>query len=179
VLIHHARKRGEKDHGAAQTVRGSSAIFDACQSVLVFDGKKGEPSVISLEKARITGSSYDDLSLVFEDVTGASSNPEHDGRDDLKWGLKVRGRSQAPNDGLADVRVAILETVRRAPGRSKRFIVAETTGKRDVLLEILDELIEAGQLVSKDRVGKGGGCAIHLPAESHPDDPTVGADYDN
>lgn len=179
IIIHHARKRGEKDHGAAQTVRGSSAIFDACQSVLVFDGKKGEPSIVSLEKARITGSSPDDLALVFEDASGASTNPEHDGREDPKWGLRVRGESAVKSDGLDGVRSALIDTVRKNPGRSKRFIVAETKGKAPVLLELLDELLDVGKLVSKERTGRGGGLAIYLPVEASLDDPMTEDDFDN
>jgi len=165
ILIHHGRKRGERDHGAAQSVRGSSAIFDACQSVCVFDGKRGEPSTVSLEKARITGSAVADVSLVFEDVSGPS--PEFDGRDDPKWGLRVKMQGKPPANGLSDVKAAIMETVRTKPGLSKRAVVSETTGRAPVLWDVLEDLIEAGALRAVARTGRGGGLAVFLPA---PDD---------
>ncbi len=175
VLIHHGRKRGEKDHGAAQSVRGSSAIFDACQSVCVFEGKRGEPSTVSLEKARITGSAHDDVSLVFEDTPGPS--PDSDGRDDAKWGLRVRMQRAGVSNGLSDVRAAILETVRAKPGLSKRAVVSETTGRAPVLWDVLEDLIEDGQLRTAPRAGRGGGIAVYLPLENK--DPGEGITWDN
>jgi RecA-family ATPase len=45
IVIHHARKPSQdKTGGAKMAIRGSGAIFDACASVLVFDGQKGEPT---------------------------------------------------------------------------------------------------------------------------------------
>lgn len=175
ILIHHGRKRGERDHGAAQSVRGSSAIFDACQSVCVFDGKRGGPSTVSLEKARITGSAHEDISLVFEDMAGPT--PEADGRDDPKWGLRVRMQKPEVSSGLAEVREAILETVRAKPGLSKRAVVSETSGRAPVLWDVLEDLIEDGQLLTKARAGRGGGQAVYLPVEA--EDPGEGVEWDN
>ena len=45
VVIHHARKPGAGESGATDRygIRGSSAIYDGCDAVLVFSAAKGEP----------------------------------------------------------------------------------------------------------------------------------------
>lgn len=69
VVIHHARKpQREAAGGAKMAIRGSGAIFDACGSVLVFDGEKGQPTRVSHEKARVSGRLVDDFTLTISDA---------------------------------------------------------------------------------------------------------------
>jgi hypothetical protein len=49
-------------------IRGSGALFDACSSVLVFEGEKGTPPRVSHEKARASGITTDDFQLEIADV---------------------------------------------------------------------------------------------------------------
>lgn len=80
LVIHHARKPSDGDAGSTSryTLRGSGAIFDACQTVWVAAGavplkvsddgervlQKAQPPQMSIEKARITGKTYD-TTMVF------------------------------------------------------------------------------------------------------------------
>lgn len=99
VVVHHARKPTQNAQGGARmTVRGSGALYDACGSVLVFTGEKGEPVSVAHEKARITGRTHADFRLRIEDV-------EIDG------------------DPVAGLRVSVLEapTAVAAPSSANRF----------------------------------------------------------
>jgi|GEM_PF-1476905 len=79
-VIHHARKPSDGDSGARYAIRGSSAIYDACDSVYVFSAAKGEPVAVENVKARSHGEPAEPVSLVIEDV-------DIDG--DPKAGLRV------------------------------------------------------------------------------------------
>lgn len=69
LVIHHARKPSATQSGGAKmAVRGSGALFDACASVLVFDGEKGRPTRVTHEKARSSGILTDDFELEVTDV---------------------------------------------------------------------------------------------------------------
>lgn len=69
LVIHHARKPNAAQVGGAKmAVRGSGAIFDACGSVLVFEGEKGQPSRVTHEKARSSGILTDDFQLDVSDI---------------------------------------------------------------------------------------------------------------
>lgn len=73
IVIHHARKpvgngRDRNAGGARMAIRGSGAIFDACSSVLVLEGEKGEPVRVVHEKARNSGVVAPDFLLRIEDA---------------------------------------------------------------------------------------------------------------
>ncbi len=71
VVIHHAKKPSKDGIGGVKmSIRGSGAIFDACGSVLVFDGEKDKPKRVSHEKARESGVTCDDFTLAVEDHAG-------------------------------------------------------------------------------------------------------------
>lgn len=69
AIIHHARKPSPQ-HGGTEThaIRGSGAIFDAPQTVFVFEGNKDAPTVVHHQKDRITGSELPDFGLESLDV---------------------------------------------------------------------------------------------------------------
>jgi RecA-family ATPase len=80
-LIHHARKPNNNNvDGATYAIRGSSALFDACQSVYVFEGAKDTPTTVNHQKDRIRGVTVDSFGLTSEDVA-QGGNP--------RWGLRV------------------------------------------------------------------------------------------
>jgi hypothetical protein len=111
VVIHHARKPSQNAQGGARmAIRGSGALYDACGSVLVFSGEKGEPITVEHEKAKITGRTHDSFRLQIEDV-------EVDG--DLTAGLRVTyldadpvRAKQTSSDRLGDLKHRILTLAR-------------------------------------------------------------------
>ena len=77
AVIHHARKPSPTAGGTAtHTIRGSSALFDACQSVYVFAGEKDTPTTVHHQKDRVRGVTLDDFGLMSDDVPGPSG-PRH------------------------------------------------------------------------------------------------------
>jgi hypothetical protein len=80
LVIHHARKPSADDPGDAKfSIRGSGAIFDACDGVFVFAADKGEPIRVQNVKARSHGELVDDFALVVSDV-----DVEHEPRAGLR-----------------------------------------------------------------------------------------------
>jgi hypothetical protein len=83
VVLHHARKASDDKPGQGlQTIRGSSAILDACDAVYVFSASKGEPVSVDPVKTREHGEPPDAFALRVEDV------PSEDGQDE-RAGLRV------------------------------------------------------------------------------------------
>jgi hypothetical protein len=82
ILVHHARKMTADDPGGKYAIRGSGAIFDGSDAILLFSAAKGEPVQVEQPRARSHGENIDDFALVISDVAG-------DG-DDPRWGLRVQ-----------------------------------------------------------------------------------------
>ncbi len=144
VVIHHARKpQKDAPGGARVAVRGSGALFDAAQSVLVFSGEKGDPPRVHHEKARITGRLRDDFVLSIADVADS---------DDDRFGLRVtKIGAQAVDDARADrayqaVEVAVLDAIRVNPGMSGREIVQRTKGSDRTKWAAIDALERDGKI---------------------------------
>lgn len=77
IVIHHARKPSATNGGTAtHAIRGSSALFDACQSVFIFEGEKDTPTTVHHQKDRVMGSTVPEFGLTSEDVAGATG-PRH------------------------------------------------------------------------------------------------------
>lgn len=81
LVIHHSRKTQEGVPSGTQSVRGSSAIFDACDCVYVFSSAKGEPIKVECVKARTHGEQIEDSALRIEDVAEGENK---------KWGVRVQ-----------------------------------------------------------------------------------------
>jgi hypothetical protein len=81
ALIHHSRKPQRDDPGGRYAIRGSAAIYDACDGVYIFSAPKGEPVSVEQVKARTQGDSVPDFALTISDV-------EIDG--DPRAGLRVQ-----------------------------------------------------------------------------------------
>lgn len=76
MLIHHAGKPKEGHADMRTVARGSSAIFDACGTVLIGVGEKGAPKLVSMQKAsaETAGGGLPDFRLTIEDVA-VGDNP--------------------------------------------------------------------------------------------------------
>lgn len=117
VVVHHARKTNDADSDGRQILRGSSALFDACQSVWTMTAQKGEPALLQVAKARLTGREGRYVCRV-EDVA----------QGDPRWGLEVRVEDANEFDVERRTRQAdklmdgVLAVVRENPGRSTNGI---------------------------------------------------------
>lgn len=77
TVIHHARKPSAQQGGTAtHAIRGSSALFDACQSVYVFEGEKDTPTRVHHQKDRIRGATCDLFGLTSVDIPGPGGERE-------------------------------------------------------------------------------------------------------
>lgn len=163
VVIHHARKPsndrggGASQGGAKVAIRGSAAIFDACASVFVFSGEKGEPVLVSHEKARRTGRTGEDFYLAAEDVAEG---------DDPRWGLALRYRTaqqvkppRAPAAELEALAVRVLEVASRkvSEGVTRAELAAELRARAANVGAAVDLLEGRGALVARksSRTGRG------------------------
>jgi hypothetical protein len=148
LVIHHARKPQQDAAGGAKTtIRGSSAIFDACASVLVLSGQKGEPVLLTHEKARTSGITAEDFGLRIDDVASGA---------DPRWGLRVSTlASQALEERqrdreerrLATIAEPVLRFVLEHPGCTQNDILAAVPGKTNDKRHALTSLIDAGRVV--------------------------------
>jgi RecA-family ATPase len=162
LLVHHARKPSEMTKGGAKmTIRGSSAIFDACASVFVLDAEKGEPTRVHHEKDRITGTTVADFGLSVEDVA-------IDG--DPRGGLRIvhlEAEQLAPvrDDAGASRFCKAIETARKCiaenPGIAGAEAVREHVGARaGIVRAAVKQLLADGDVVA--RKGNRNGLRLYL-----------------
>lgn len=82
AVIHHARKPSAQNGGTAtHAIRGSSALFDACQSVYVFEGEKDTATTVHHQKDRVRGVTLEPFGLTSVDLQGPTGG---------RWGLAVK-----------------------------------------------------------------------------------------
>lgn len=147
VVIHHARKPQQgNDSGATFAIRGSSALFDACQSVYVFMGEKNTPTTVHHQKDRIRGACLEDFGLDGEDVPGAN---------DPRWGLRVvhlEGAQVKEADQVDKAKDAVIRTVRKSRSAlySATDIADRIEMRKKVVMAAVRELLRDGQLVQMD-----------------------------
>lgn len=153
VVIHHARKPAKEDAGGDKAVlRGSSAIFDACSSVLVFASDDGEPTRISQPKNRWTGRGVEPCYLDTADTDGIPGEGPlrcfvTDVADDPQWMIAMRAK--------------VLEFVTAHPGRSRKDVLASFSGQAKRKTATIDQMVEDGIIVAER--GKGISLATALP----------------
>ena len=89
IVIAHSRKITEKDNDPRSSLRGSSALYDAAQTVYMLDGENGRPTRVHNTKDRVVGGIDGKLRETFgikvRDVSGVNRDNELDRR----WGLDV------------------------------------------------------------------------------------------
>lgn len=155
IVIHHARKPSKEAPGGSRaSIRGSGAIFDACGSVLVFDGPKGEPVRVTHEKARNSGRTVDDFEITVSDVD-IDGNP--------RAGLQVVASALAPSTTepseaqrqLMDRLVEALRT--EGPAASKTALANRVAGKREAKFAGIDQLVLDGRIAADGKVHRLGG----------------------
>jgi hypothetical protein len=83
IVIAHARKLGD-DADARSSLRGSSALFDAPQTVWMLTGARNKPTRCENVKERLRGKLRDDFGIQFTDELGGG-----EGDLDNEWGLDV------------------------------------------------------------------------------------------
>jgi hypothetical protein len=147
VVIHHARKpQKDAPGGARMAIRGSSAIYDACASVLVFDGVKGEPVRVSHEKARTSGIPADDFALRIADVHATPEDPWSGG---LRIEVDAAGPAprQSGDERLAEAADTVHAAILTHPGASKHRLRELCSGMRWTQLDAAVELlVEQGRV---------------------------------
>jgi hypothetical protein len=146
LVIHHASTKGDGQGRRKAAPRGSSAIFDACGSVLVMSAEKGEPALVSHEKAPTRGTTTEDFYLAIEDVPAEG---------DPKAGLRVSFRTveqvEPPKPigaSFVSLKSKVLAVVRQeglVPSMNR--IVALTGTNRPATLEAIRALLDENLLV--------------------------------
>lgn len=150
LVIHHARKpQPMAGGGKKHSIRGTGALFDACQCIIVLGAEDGnDPSLATHEKARITGKLVDDFALRAVDLDG-------------RWGLQILAedaeqleddRAKAENEELCK---HILQVVRSNPGMATRTVQQLARRKYSTVAAAL-QILEADGAVQDLKVGRGG-----------------------
>jgi hypothetical protein len=158
IVIHHARKTNEGDSDERQIIRGSSGIFDACQSVWTFVAKKGEPTRASCAKARCTGRKLETFVIHVEDVA-------KDG--DERWGMKVRYEEEANASVEAegrrrqDLEDTIVELLKGRPGSSGNWLAIKLRERghrlaNGAIVFVLEDLQALGRVAPHTAPNKRG-----------------------
>ncbi len=155
LVVHHARKPSKEHSGDGRmALRGSSAVFDACSSILVFTADKGEATLVQHEKARVSGVAGEDFYLDTVDVD-RDGNP--------RAGLAVRympveqvKAAKGPRPSrFNELKAALFTCIKEEREvRSLNALCAKVSGgQKQAKLEAMRELIQEGIVVS---LGKGG-----------------------
>ena len=154
AVIHHAGKPREGHADARTVLRGSSAIFDACGSVLVVSGAKGEEKLVRHEKAAAesTGGLLEDFYLAIEDtLPDGSPAPNEAVRVLYRTREQIRP-PRAPDADYQELRSLVLETVRRNPGIAGKGTLATLLGKRRAdVAGVADQLLSEGAIVNRGK----------------------------
>lgn len=151
IVLHHAGKpkgdgKGESDKRTL--TRGSSAIFDACGCVLIFEaGKSGEgPKHISQQKqpAEAEGGKIKPFDLVVEDIE-CNGNPSA--------GVRVNWTAPAPTDPAAKAQAAfdrdaerLIAVVRADSGIAANSLIERSGMGRTRAFKMLAALVDEARL---------------------------------
>jgi hypothetical protein len=122
AVIHHARKPSQQASGTAtHVIRGSSALFDACQSVYVFEGEKDTPTRVHHQKDRVRGVTLPEFGLTSEDVPGPTG---------LRHGLIVRHLDAEQMNGTQEAQASSRAASMTARALSQLSSVFRSNGGR-------------------------------------------------
>lgn len=154
LWIHHARKPSLNQAGGLKmAIRGSGAIFDACGSVLVFEGERDQPARVSHEKARSSGVLTEDFEVDVADipdganpragvlVTATAAPSREDAAEDA-----ARERRIAKTDRLAEELCALFE---REPEQGGADSIATKLGRKPAdVRPVLRVIVDRGWVVA-------------------------------
>jgi RecA-family ATPase len=162
AVIHHARKPSAQQGGTAtHAIRGSSALFDACQSVYVFEGEKDTATTVHHQKDRIRGATCPEFGITSEDVPGPTG---------ARWGLRVvhmegeqmaegiEARRQAKEAERVErtkaaVKAALLKLGGTFQG-TRNDLVALVGGDRTAAQRAVSALLATNEITSEGRGGE-------------------------
>jgi hypothetical protein len=157
IVIHHARKPSAQSGGTeTHAIRGSSALFDACQTVYFFAADdETTPTTVKLRKDRVTGAKLADFGLMAEDTPGPTG---------LRHGLVVRhleaeqmaqssertaaAKENAVVDRMAERIVRFLGERGGSYEGSKRSILDLIGGNEKVFRATWARLVDAGVILA-------------------------------
>jgi hypothetical protein len=147
VVIHHARKPSKESIGGAKmALRGSSAIYDAASSVLMFEAEQGEPVHVTHTKARNTGQPHEPFVLRIEDVP-SGTNPRGGVRVTMASADEQAKRVQDRRSAEACDAIRRVMQEAASPFSSKDAIRAKTGYGAERFRLAYAELQNAGELV--------------------------------
>jgi len=159
AVIHHARKPNAQNGGTAtHAIRGSSSLFDACQSVYVFEGEKDTPTTVHHQKDRIAGSTLPEFGLVSEDIPG-STGPRHGlvvRHLEAEQVTSVRERKTLAAEEARKLRARgmVASTLEKYAGRfqgSRDDLTRLVGGDRNAVQRAISEMLTDGKLKSDGR----------------------------
>lgn len=157
LVIHHSRKTVGDETSGKHSIRGSSAIFDACDSVYVLTGEKGEPIRVEHVKARTHGELIEDLALVITDVQVGADPRAAVHVQAHAVGLISQQRDERQQIKRKQVASQNAETVRRvliaSPGLGTRELREATALSGTLLAESIAEL-GAGLEIREEKDGR-------------------------
>ena len=157
AVIAHSRKSTD-DEGVRASLRGSSALFDAAQSVYMLDGETGKPTRVHHTKDRVLGKTKPTFGLRISDEPHL---------DDPRWGLRVdymdpgsvRDAYDAPSTDELTASAARLTSMGErvlalvtTDGTAASMLRSMVGGSATDLRAVLDSLVESGSI---HREGKG------------------------
>jgi hypothetical protein len=142
LVIHHARKPSQNSAGGAKmAIRGSGALFDACSSVLCFEGIKGAPTRVSHEKARNTGRPANDFALRVRDTDGGGLLVAMEG-------AAGDGVAVSPDERFTALQEQVREFFRANGAQGDKDVIRERLGvRKQSLVAAMGALITRGELV--------------------------------
>lgn len=159
VVVHHSGKGG-KEKDSREKSRGSSAIFDACGTVIdLFAAKPFEPIKVAIVKASASneGRSPEPFYLCLQDIAS------EDGAD-TKAGLLVEHMTseqveqpEAPSDSWRRDLDEVLTCLRANSGNSQNTIAGLCGKRKDRVRDCLKELERVGYARHEKAAGRDGG----------------------
>lgn len=148
MIVDHTTKpprENKSTRSAIHDIHGSSAKAELAQWVMMFEKQEGKPVKVVHAKERMAAKTIAPFWLRYEDL-------EADG------GLLVKhlDREQVTDadDPLAEAKVRILQVVSksRTPLKSANAVFARTGGRRNVVMEGINELLDDGSLTQNNGV---------------------------
>ena len=161
IVIHHARKpQVQSSGGVKMNIRGSGALFDACQCIFVLGSEEGDETARAThEKARITGNKQAPFAIRATDSADRSELVMT--AEDAEELEEKQANRQI--DALAS---RILTTVRKHPGMGTKAI-AKLAHKRPGAVATALEILEADGAVKNLNEGTRGGARWHAHAKGN------------